>query len=140
MRDSSLIKKFQDSLENLGFALVSLSLSSSLRKRKNPRRKRKLNLKRKNNPRRKKNQKRKKTRKRRKSLRKRMMSLLSQLRRRKILSNFCPNHLSTLMTGKDSSVTLPTKKLLLLSYGPSLIMRDGLFGEFTTIKTNLRVK
>lgn len=98
---------------------------------KRKRRKRKKNRRKRNNPRRRKTKRRRNKRKKKRK---------SQLKRRKsTLLIFSRNLHSTLMIGRESSATPLTNTLLLRSYGPNSIMKDGLYGKLPTLNTKEKV-
>ena len=147
MRDYSLTKKSLKSSESHGFALLKSSPTLKLLKRRKNKRKNKRKMKRKlsprSNKRRRNNLKRNKSPKRNNKRRRKrnlMLRMKNQLKRRKsILLTCSPNLPSTLMTGRESSATHPTKLPLLMSFGPNSIIKDGLSGKSTTLNTKEKV-
>lgn len=149
MRDYSTIKKLLKSSESPGFAPLKLSLTSKLLRRRKRRRKKKRRKKRKllspRRSKRRKNNLKKRKNPRRNKIKRRKRNLMlkkkkSQLKRRKsILLTCSPNLPSTLMIGKESSVTHPTKLPLLTSFGLNSITKDGLSGKSTTLNTKEKV-
>ena len=149
MRDYSTIKKLLKSSESPGFAPLKLSLNSKLLRRRKRRRKKKRRKKRKllspRRSKRRKNNLKKRKNPRRNKIKRRKRNLMlkkkkSQLKRRKsILLTCSPNLPSTLMIGKGSSVTHPTKLPLLTSFGLNSITKDGLSGKSTTLNTKEKV-
>jgi hypothetical protein len=147
MRDYSLIKKSLKSSESPGFVLLKFSLTSKLLRRRKRKRKKKRRKKRKLSPRR--NKRRRNSLKRKKNPRKNkikrrkrnlMLRKKNQLKRRKSILLTCyPNPPSTSMIGKESSVTHPTKLLLLTNFGLNSIIKDGLSGKFTILNMKEKV-
>ena len=164
-KECSLIKKLPRSLVSHGSAPFRFFPISKLqrrkkrkrkkrkkkrrRKRKRKKRKRRKNkrrtsLRKRKNLRKKKNQKRRNSPKRNKTKRKKKNLTLKKkrnlmLKKRKLTPSNCfPNHLLTLMIGRENSATHLIKLQLLTNFGENSITRVGLFGKFITSNTKVK--
>jgi len=68
-----------------------------------------------------------------------MSHFINRLKRKTLLIPFQNLH-SILMTGRESSVTLKTKREYLKPYGKNSITMDGLSGRFITFDMKVKEK